>query len=62
MKLPRRTFLHVAAGVAALPAISRIARARTYPSRPVRVVVPFAAGGPGDILACLRFSASGRRC
>jgi hypothetical protein len=43
MKLPRRTFLHLAAGAAALPAVSRIAWAQTYPARPVRVVVPFAA-------------------
>jgi tripartite-type tricarboxylate transporter receptor subunit TctC len=44
MKLPRRKFLHLAAGAAALPAVSRIARAQTYPSRPVRIIVTFAAG------------------
>jgi tripartite-type tricarboxylate transporter receptor subunit TctC len=51
MKLPRRKFLHLAAGVAALPAVSRIARAQTYPARPVRVMVGFAAAGPTDISA-----------
>ena len=51
MKLPRRTFLHLAAGAAALPAISRIATAQAYPSRPVRWIVSFAAGGPNDIVA-----------
>src|SRR5262249_3491376 len=45
MKLPRRQFLHLAAGAAALPAVSRIALAQTYPTRPVRIVVGFAAGG-----------------
>ena len=42
MKLPRRNFLHLAAGAAALPALPRIAWAQTYPTRPVRLVVPFA--------------------
>src|SRR5262245_34502726 len=53
MKLPRRNFLLLAAGAAALPAISRVARAQAYPTRPVRIIEGFGAGSALDIVARL---------
>ena len=53
MKLPRRNFLHLVAGAAALPVVSRVARAQAYPTRPVRVIVGFTAGSASDIVARL---------
>jgi tripartite-type tricarboxylate transporter receptor subunit TctC len=53
LKFPRRQFLHLAAGAAALPALSRIASAQAYPTRPVRLIITFAAGGSNDIVARL---------
>jgi len=51
MKFSRRRFLHLAPGAAAFPMVSRIARAQTYPARPMTLIVPFAAGGPTDVMA-----------
>jgi tripartite-type tricarboxylate transporter receptor subunit TctC len=53
MKLPRRNFLHLAAGAAALPVVSRFAWAQAYPARPVRIIISTAAGGTADILTRL---------
>ena len=53
MKLPRRNFLHLAAGAAALPALPRVALAEVYPTRPVHIIVGFAPAGPNDITARL---------
>ena len=59
MKLPRGNFLHLAAGAAALPTISRVAWAQAYPSRPITMIVPFPAGGPTDTIG--RIVAEGMR-
>ena len=54
MKLPhRRQFLHLVAGAAALPVVSRVARAQAYPARPVRIISPFGTAGANDLVARL---------
>ncbi len=53
MKLPRRNFLHLAAGAAALPALSCVAWAQAYPARPVRIISPFGTAGANDLVARL---------
>ena len=53
MKLPRRNFLHLAAGAAALPAMSRVAMAQAYPTRPVHIIVGFPGGSASDTTARL---------
>src|SRR5215813_1674825 len=53
MKLPRRRFLHLAAGAAALPLVSQVARAQAYPTRPVRIIVGYSPGGGNDIFGRL---------
>ncbi len=59
MKFPRRTFLHLAVGAVASPTASRVARAQTYPTRPIMMIVPYGAGGPTDTLG--RIIAEGMR-
>jgi hypothetical protein len=64
MKLPRRKFLHLAAGAAAIPAVTRVARAESYPTKPVRMIVGFTAGGrttssrARSVKGCLSVSAN----
>jgi tripartite-type tricarboxylate transporter receptor subunit TctC len=53
MRIPRRRFLHLVGTIAGLPVVSRIAMAQAYPERPVRIIVPFAAGGASDVTARL---------
>src|SRR4249919_462973 len=55
MRFPRRHFLHLTAGAAVLPIFATLARAQSYPNRPVRVIVPYSPGGPTDV--CARFIA-----
>jgi len=59
MKLPRRNFLRLAVGAAALPTLSRVARAQAYPSRPITMIVPFPPGGLADVIG--RIAAEGMR-
>ena len=49
MSLPRRRFLHLVSGAVVLPAVSRVAKAQTYPARPITMIVPTTAGGPTDV-------------
>jgi tripartite-type tricarboxylate transporter receptor subunit TctC len=60
MRLHRRQFLHVAAGIGALPAVSHVANAQTYPSRPVRLIVGFTPGAASDIIARVFAKGAGR--
>jgi tripartite-type tricarboxylate transporter receptor subunit TctC len=61
MTLPRRRFLQLTAGAAALPAVTRLAKAQSYPTRPVRIIIGFAAGASGDIAARVLAQALGQR-
>src|SRR5215831_10224779 len=60
MKLPRRNFLHLAAGAAALPAVSRFAFAQAYPARPITMIVPAPAGGPTDSITRILIESLGQ--
>ena len=61
MKLPRRKFLRLAAGAAALPTVSRIALAQAWPTRPIRAIVPFGAGSAADVIPRLVFDQLSRQ-
>jgi tripartite-type tricarboxylate transporter receptor subunit TctC len=60
MKLPRRRFLHLAAGAAVLPAVSRVARAQAYPSRRITAIIPFAGGSASDVVSRILFDRMSR--